>query len=320
MSNRRSFTIELAPHPTPRFQPTGFPDLGAATYKAWIDDKWTDCLQVESYQSMANRLEAVGWIVDGDDSRPDSAVAALPYVRVEAEDGSFLASTRTEAHRMASAYVLDAIEGGPTMRELLPAELGLEQDRPLDHSDFARRLFTLDPMCLLHGVFFAQQAWSAQPKLARAITAGVEAIDVVPADSGGVKFDQVSNKVVEGRGSTAEGYGTVPHHRTEYTAKRVELRYSLDLGQLRSYRLSDTATELLETVAMWQLASLLDTGLRLRTACDFDVVDAAPVDQRGVPLGTADELDDSIRTLAAACPELDGVDAVRTVVWTRKKK
>lgn len=322
MTSRRSFTIPLEPHPSPRFQPTGFPDLGAARYEAWDSETngWVECVLVESPQSMANRLESVGWFSDGDNSRPAEALESLPYVRVEASDGSFLASSRTEAHRLASAYVLDAEEDGTLLRDSLPSELGLEVDRPLNHADFAQRLFRIDPLCLLHGVFFAQQKWSAQPKLARAVTSVVDAIDVREAHSGGVKFDQVSNKVREGSGGTAEGYGTVPHHRTEFTARKVVLRYSLDRGQLESYRLSESATQLLETVAMWQLSSLLDQGLRLRTACEFDVVASVVVDEHGDELQPAEVLGSHIDDLVDACPELDGMPVVRSVVWSGGKK
>lgn len=321
MTLRRSFTIDLEPRPSPRFQPTGFPDLGAARFEAWDPEteNWVDCILVESPQSMANRFEAVGWIAAGDESQPDPALGSLPYVRVQAADGSFLASSRTEAHRLASAYILDATVNGSTMREVLPEKLGLRDDRPLDHADFARRLFKIDPLCLLHGVFFAQQQWTAQPKVARAVTAVIDAIDVREAHSGGVKFDQVSNKVKEGAG-TAEGYGTVPHHRVEYTARRILLRWSLDRGQVRSYRLSDQATELLETVAYWELASLLERGLRLRTFCDFDVSAASVLDEAGEPLGEPGQYAERISQLAAATPELDGVEPVWTVVWAGRAK
>ena len=48
----------LKPVAGTRIQPTGFPDLGPATYD---DPDGTPTLLVESAQSMANRLEAVCW-------------------------------------------------------------------------------------------------------------------------------------------------------------------------------------------------------------------------------------------------------------------
>jgi len=47
---------KLQPIAGSRFQPTGFPDLGAAQYKS---SDGVNMLLVESAQSMANRLEAV---------------------------------------------------------------------------------------------------------------------------------------------------------------------------------------------------------------------------------------------------------------------
>ncbi len=60
-----------------RFQPTGFPNLGAATYKA---PDGNDMLLVESAQSVANRLEAVCW----DDVSDDwlKPLRGLPVVKV----------------------------------------------------------------------------------------------------------------------------------------------------------------------------------------------------------------------------------------------
>jgi len=60
---------KLKPIQGSRFQPTGFPDLGAATFDAPDDKKM---LLVESAQSMANRLETVCW-----DSAADDWIAAL---------------------------------------------------------------------------------------------------------------------------------------------------------------------------------------------------------------------------------------------------
>ena len=52
----------LKPVAGTRIQPTGFPDLGPATYEAPDGNGGTvSTLLVESAQSMANRLEAVCW-------------------------------------------------------------------------------------------------------------------------------------------------------------------------------------------------------------------------------------------------------------------
>ena len=51
------FEVPLKVRQGHRFQPTGFPDLGAAEF----DTPEGRALLVESAQSMANRLEAVCW-------------------------------------------------------------------------------------------------------------------------------------------------------------------------------------------------------------------------------------------------------------------
>ena len=52
------------------------------------------------------------------------------------------------------------------------------------------------------------------------MTAFVEAHDVRPAVSGGVKRDQVRHSVAD-TGGAKEGYGFVPFHRTEYVARDI---------------------------------------------------------------------------------------------------
>ena len=56
-SRRLLIEANLQPVQGKRFQPTGFPDLGPATYQAGD----TACLLLESAQSMANRLENTIW-------------------------------------------------------------------------------------------------------------------------------------------------------------------------------------------------------------------------------------------------------------------
>jgi CRISPR-associated protein Csb1 len=259
-TSRTALAADLAPLAGSLFQPTGFPDLGAAEFG-------NDQLLVESAQSMANWLEATTW----DPARADQAaeLSPLPYVRVVSPDGGFLTSSRVEAHRLAAAYIMDGSIGGVEGRDWLCGQLGLVKGRPLDYRAVARACFRLDPVSLVHGVFFAQQKWPWQPKIARAVTSFIEASGVKPAVSGGVKRDSVLNEAEQG--ATARGYGSVPHHRVEYTADTISAFFTVDHAQFRSYGLSEPATALLEALADFEIGTLLDHGLRLRTRCDLVV-------------------------------------------------
>jgi CRISPR-associated protein Csb1 len=263
-AHRTILQADLTPLAGSRLQPTGFPDLGAAEFET---ADGTKALIVESAQSMANRLEATTW----DEARADQVeeFAMLPYVRIVNPDGEFLSSSRLEAHRLASAYIMEGKIDGSSAKDWMAQRLGLAKGRPLDYRAVARACFALDPVSLVHGVFFARPEWPWQPKIARAVTSFIEAYDVRPVVSGGVKRDVVINKAKEGE--IAKGYGTVPHHRVEYTAGKITAFFTVDHAQLRAYGLSEPATALLEALAEFEIASLLDGGLRLRTACDLTV-------------------------------------------------
>lgn len=319
MTNRTTFEIPLAPVQGTRFQPTGFPDLGPALFDRPVGRNpdgttaWQKALLVESAQSMANHLEAAGW--DEATNAPVAPIAFLPWVRVTDTAGRFLTSSRLESHRLAASFVKDASLDGTSMKVVIRERLGLEDDRPLVPRDIAGAVFRLDPLCLLHGVFFAEKAstWPGQPKIARVITACIEAHDVKRAESGGVKRDAVSHSSGEGQDAKG-GYGSIPFARTEWTAGQIVLLYSIDEGQLRSYGLSPAGTELLGVLARWELRLLLDGGLRLRTACDLTL--AAEPDG----LASQVELEADLERLRPAVPELAGVDAVLDVVWTKTGK
>jgi CRISPR-associated protein Csb1 len=302
--HRSVLTVTLQPLVGSRFQPTGFPDLGAAEF----GPAGQRVLLVESAQSMANRLEATTW----DDARADQVepLAGLPYVRILDGDGQFLSSSRLEAHRLASAYIMQGTVDGTGGESWLADRIGLRVGRPLDHRAVARTCFTLDPVSLVHGVFFARKAWPWQPKIARAVTSFIEAYDVRPAVSGGVKRDGVINEAKEG--ATAEGYGTVPHHRTEYTAERITGYFCVDHDQLRSYGLPEPATALLEALIDFEIGSLLDGGLRLRTACDLVVTE---VD------GQRPETAEAAARIGKLVPECaDLLGPVVEVSWTGRGK
>jgi CRISPR-associated protein Csb1 len=307
---REVLDVELRPVAGSRFQPTGFPDLGAATFKKPDPDAptgWTDALLVESAQSMANHLEATGW--DRGEQRPVAALDGLPYIEVRhADDGDYLTSSRTEAHRLSSAFIREGTMDGRGMVEVLRERLGLRDTRPLAPREIARQIFALDPLCLLHGVFFSDKGLPGQPKIARAVSGFVEATGVDAAHSGGVKFDDVTHKNVPGGGST-EGYGTIPFHRTEYVAQRICASFVIDLAQLHAFGLPRPATDLLTDIARWEIRSLLDAGMRLRTACDLEP--AGPIAPRGsdTEFPGLDELTERVR---------QGIEAVGDLLERRE--
>lgn len=307
MSNRTIHRISLRPVIGTRFQPTGFPDLGAALFESPKDGGWVPSLHVESPQSMANHLEATTWDEGAHGQVAD--LEGLPYVEVTDADGVFLTSSRLEAHRLASAYVMEGIidSSGTNGETWMGQAFQLEAGRPLDHRRIAERIFAWDPVSLLHGVFFARKAWAWQPRIARAITTFIDAYDVKAAVSGGVKTDSVEIRDV----STDKGYGMVPHQRTEYTAQEVTAFVSIDHDQIASYGLGTQGTELLEALAAYEVAMLFHGGLRLRTACDLEV---AAVE--GAPLAELSAAQDRVRTAIDACR--DSFEPF-SVVWSKRK-
>ena len=251
----------LRPVQGTRFQPTGFPDIGAGTYR--LHDG-TEMLLVESPQSLANRLEAVAW----DSVRHDVVplLEGMPYVRVM-RDGSFLTSSILEAHRVNSAYI-ESSDGFDVIKDAI----GHDDKKPLDRDRLVRALCRFDPASLLHGVFLESIAGTL--RVARALSAFIEARDVQVVATGGVKNDRVMPSKDASAGATAkEGFGNVPFHRDEYTAKEIVAYFNVDLQQLRSYGLPDVVTQFLYALALWKIHAFLADGLRLRTACDLEAAE-----------------------------------------------
>jgi CRISPR-associated protein Csb1 len=298
---RTVLEAELEPLAGSLFQPTGFPDLGPAEFG---DHE----LLVESAQSMANWLESTTW--DAGRSDQVAELGTLPYVRVVSPEDEFLSSSRLEAHRLASAYIMNGTIDSVAGEKWMGEQLGLAKGRPLDNRAVARACFRLDPLSLVHGVFFARKAWPWQPKIARAVTSFIEASGVRAAVSGGVKRDIVINEAKGG--ATAEGYGTVPHHRVEYTAGKITAYFTVDHAQFRSYGLSESATALLEALADFEIGTLLDHGLRLRTRCDLDV--------REVRGDRPDAAEAAQRIAKFATDCADELGPVTTVVWSEKAR
>jgi CRISPR-associated protein Csb1 len=318
--HRIRFDVPLRPALGSTFQPTGFPDIGAGTFETFSSDgSTTPCLLVESVQSMANRLEATAW--DTGTTQPVDLVADLPYVRVHraSNPDEFLTSSRLEAHRLASAFVREATLDGIKMLDVITERLALANDKPRNCPARADALTGLDPFALLHGTFFNQKAWFGQPRFTRAVSAVIEAYDVRRAVSGGRKSDSVRHALgdqAEG-GGTSEGYGSVPFHRVEWTAREIRAMFAVDTALLRSYGLGEARTELLTTLALWEIRTFLDSGLRLRTACDLEPT-AEPTGNAG-PLPGQDEL---TARLTELIPQVAGelpAKGALTVLWTGEK-
>lgn len=306
MKRRTTMTIDLTPVAGSRFQPTGFPNLGAARFdRPAGDGKWVAGLHVESPQSMANRFELTTWDVAAKEQR--DALGEIPYVEVVTADGEFLTSSRLEAHRLACAYIMDATTADGTAGSAwLETRLGLTKGAAIDHQRLAGALFDLDPLSLIHGVFFARKGWPWQPKVARAITCFIDADDVRVAASGGVKTDSVNT---EG-GATDAGYGMVPHQRTEFTAQSITAFVTIDHEQLASYGLGAQRTALLEALINFELANTFHPdGLRLRTACDLKLVGPSP-------LLSPEQAEEALGEALAA---VDGLLGERTIVTWKQR-
>ena len=302
---------ELKPVQGTRFQPTGFPDLGAAVYDAPdTNGGSTQMILVESAQSVANRLEDVCW--DEATDSPHSVLAGMPYVNVTLWHSGDTTNSLLEAHRLNSPYIMRDDDFKEKLRSDANLPVRDTGAGVLNRAILARAVFKYDPGSILHGVFLEKIVGRA--RLQRCVSGFIEAESSNSADSGGVKNDQVAPAPASLReiGLTvgaAEGFGNVPFHRTEYTAERITAYFNLDLAQIRAYGLGENAERFLITLALWKVRKFLDTGLRLRTACDLDVAGDLNVtrpDEFDVP--GASELEAELPGLIETCAS-DGLFA-----------
>lgn len=292
----------LQPLQGTRFQPTGFPNLGAATYDGPNGERM---LLVESAQSMANRLEIVCWDKPADDWV--EPLRGLPLVKVtrklKDKDGKeieeSLTNTVLEAHRINSPYILEGKD--KSVLQSLKLQLAEMEEGPVDIKKLAAVLLKLDTNALIHGVFLAKSDLAGgRLRLPRALSSFIEAEEVKEAQSGGVKNDHVNPS-----GDTGKGFGNVPFARSEFTSAKIIAYFNLDLAQIRAFGLGDSVSHLLIALALFKIQALLDSGLRLRTACDLEVKESGIVVKRptGFVLPTLAELKTALPGLITAVAE-----------------
>lgn len=292
--SRLLMTVPLRPVQGDRFQPTGFPSLGAATYQTSAGPK----LLVESAQSMANRLETTCWDVTR--NAPAEALNGISHVTVTRK-GAFLTDSMLEAHRINSPYLLEGKDR--KFFDNLKAELGGLEEGPIDRKKLAGVLLKYDVGSLVHGVFLAKKDLAGgRLRVARALSAFIEASGAAVAASGGVKNDHVNPS-----GDTKSGFGNVPFARDEYVADRIDCHINLDLAQIRGYGLETKVQRLLILLALYRVRKLLDGDLRLRTACDLEPVNRDNLiasRPEGFKLPSLSDLDGAVKSAIADCKDL----------------
>jgi CRISPR-associated protein Csb1 len=294
---------DLEPLQGTRFQPTGFPDLGAANY---VMPDGTEMLLVESAQSMANRLESVCW--DQSKSELEGILRGLPYVRVDFKDG-FSTNSILEAHRINSPYILEGKD--TTFLDILKKELEILEKAPVDTALLAKLVFKYDPNSLIHGVFLAKKELAGgRFRLNRLLSAFIEAEDVKIAESGGVKNDRVDPS-----GDAKKGFGNVPFHRTEYTSSKITAYFNVDLELLRAYGLGTKAEEFIVALSLWKIRKFLANGLRLRTACDLKADDLVVTAPQGFSIPSLAELEEMLPNLINACSTMFAAPPITVLNW-----
>lgn len=297
--------VALKPLQGNRFQPTGFPDLGAATFS----HNGIDLLLVESAQSMANRLEAVCW-----EKANDELVAELKgisYVSV-VSDGSIATNSILESHRISSPYILEGKD--KSFLNTLKEELGGLETGRVDLRQLARVLLKFDVNALVHGVFLAKKELAGgRLRLPRMLSAFIEAEGASVAASGGVKKDEV-----DPQGDTNKGFGHVPFHRDEFTAEKITAYFNLDLAQLRGYGLGPEAENLLIGLTLFKIRKFLRDGLRLRTACDLEPIGEPSIKRpvTGFSLPSLEQLQAELPGLIQAAASQFADPAVTVVKYT----
>lgn len=299
--------VDLKPVQGNRFQPTGFPDLGHAEIQTGggID------VLVESSQSMANRMESV-CLNEIMDDFVDS-LQGLPMIKVVDEKGKHMTNSILEAHRISSHYI--------DTKNIQDAFSGLNKGSIWDTSlpSIAEIVFKIDTNSLIHGVWVSKKEIAGgRVRIPRALSSFIEAKNAKNTISGGVKLDHINPGKDEDAGGAKEGQGNIPYPRTEYTAESITAYFNLDLRQIRAYGLDDDRTDLLINLSLWKIRKFLESGLRLRTACDLEVSGEPRTKPDGFVLPSTPELDKSVRESISKCKKHWGEPI--QVTYAAKKK
>jgi len=285
-ANRVAITVPLQPVGA-TFFPTNFPDVGAALYRDPKTGK--DNLVVESFQSMANRLEAVIW--DPLTNRVVEELVGMPYVAILDQNNNFRASSITLPHRIGTGYARgkDAKLNGKPFVNLLLDEI--------KQKGLAAAVFKYCPNSLVHGFWLSQFDDGGLSRMPRILSAAIDAYNVVPVVDGGAVHDPISNsgkldlsefegsggkKITKNTKASELGLGNVLHYHESFAAERIEATFSIDLKLLQSTGLPQECQDFILYLSYFKIYRFLMEGLRLRSACDLEIA-GDPVTEGEVP-------------------------------------
>jgi hypothetical protein len=107
------------------------------------------------------------------------------------------------------------------------------------------------------------------------------------------------------------GFGNVPYPKTEFVAEKITAFFNLDLALLRGYGLPEEGYNLMVAVSLLKIRRFLDLDLRLRAACDLEVVtpeegaDGLRVTRpkKGFTIPTLPELEAECKALIKQCAD-----------------
>jgi CRISPR-associated protein Csb1 len=250
-------------------QPTGFPDIGPVLYPDPSGKNGLLCL-VESEASMANRLEEVCF-ANKYDGTLASGFANIPYLQARKGE-QFLTASTLDGHRFASDFLVKGKakfdgQNEKTLGDFVIETLGLSADgktMPIANvPNMFPLVFELDTMSLIHGFQISNEKISfVGLRMPRALTASIVAFDCQRVAVPGIKFNV---------GQVDSDSGQAIFQKPRITAKKIEARFSIDVGLLTSLStLTPERQKLLLAIALWKVAAFLEKFVvehSLRTEC-----------------------------------------------------
>jgi len=233
---------------------------------------------------MANRLEEV-CLADKYEGTLRDVFVGLPYLKVQTGTGNaaVLRTTSTlDGHRFASDFLAkgkaDFGNGEQTLADHIKNTLGMAADGKTMPIANVPNVFPLalglDTMSLIHGFQISnEQIRFVGLRLPRALSASIIGLGCERISVPGIKFNV---------GQVESESGQAIFQKPRITAKKIEARFSIDVGLLTSLRLGTPGAkgapcqhqaareQLLLAIALWKVAAFLDllrVELSLRTEC-----------------------------------------------------